>query len=104
VKASLKYRIVAVFADKYPLKDLCRVLSVSYSGYYKWKRRQDLPDRDESLLELTLSPSPAIRSSSRSRLCEKDRKVTLKCQSPLVPSGAGRLRAGLPEMYRRSLV
>ncbi len=52
MKASLKYRIIALFTDKYPLKDLCQVLGVSYSGYYKWKRRRDLPDKDETLLEL----------------------------------------------------
>ncbi len=68
MKASLKYRIVAVFADKYPLKDLCRVLSVSYSGYYKWKRRQDLPDRDESLLEvLRIMRKLGIQSVARRR-------------------------------------
>lgn len=52
MKASLKYRIIALFTDKYPLKDLCQVLGVSYSGYYKWKRRRNLPDKDETLLEL----------------------------------------------------
>jgi len=71
VKASLKYRIVAGFADKYPLKDLCRVLSVSYSGYYKWKRRQDLPDRDESLLELISSFTARPRVSTPTAKCRK---------------------------------
>ena len=31
------------------MKDICRVLEVSVSGYYRWVRRKDRPTRDELL-------------------------------------------------------
>ena len=30
---------------------MCGILGVSYSGYYKWRKRQQQPDRDERLTE-----------------------------------------------------
>lgn len=46
------FRIVLRFESKYPIGEMCHVLGVSYSSYYKWKLRQQKPDRDLQLIEL----------------------------------------------------
>jgi len=46
------FRIVLRFESKYPIGEMCHILGVSYSSYYKWKLRQQKPDRDLQLIEL----------------------------------------------------
>lgn len=58
------YRVIFRFEDKYLLRDMCAVFGVSYSGYYKWKKRLQLPDRDERLSELILERYKASRRSA----------------------------------------
>ena len=40
------------FKDRFTVDELCRLLHVSRSGYYKWLSRQGKPDRDEPVAEL----------------------------------------------------
>ena len=40
------------FKDCFTVDELCRLLNVSRSGYYKWLSRQARPDRDEPVAEL----------------------------------------------------
>lgn len=46
------YRVLFRFEGRYPLCEMCSLLGVSYSGYYKWRKRQQRPDRDGRLEEL----------------------------------------------------
>lgn len=48
----IKFRIVHRFRARYPVQDLCELLGVSRSGYYKWLSRQGQPDRDELIAKL----------------------------------------------------
>lgn len=48
---ALCYRVILRFQDKHPISDMCRLFHVSYSSYYKWRLRQQQPDRDEYLME-----------------------------------------------------
>ena len=32
---------------KYPVRFLCKIMSVNPSGYYKWRKRKDIPNRYE---------------------------------------------------------
>ena len=48
----VRFRIIHRFRDRYPLGELCALLEVSRSGYYKWTARQGRPDRDEPIAEL----------------------------------------------------
>ena len=50
----VKFRIVHRFRDRYPVQDLCILLGVSRSGYYKWLARQDRPSRDEPIVKLIM--------------------------------------------------
>ena len=40
------------FKDRFALGDLCQLLGVSRSGYYKWLKRQGQADKDEPVAEL----------------------------------------------------
>ena len=40
------------FKDRFALGDLCQLLDVSRSGYYKWLKRQGQADKDEPVAEL----------------------------------------------------
>ncbi|MEG6586533.1 IS3 family transposase [Dendrosporobacter sp. 1207_IL3150] len=46
MRIGLCYRTIFRFEGKYPLGEMCRFFKVSYSGYYKWRKRQQKPDRD----------------------------------------------------------
>jgi len=52
MRQRLCYRVIFRFDGKYPLGEMCKVLGVSYSGYYKWRKRQQRPDRDVRLAEM----------------------------------------------------
>ena len=58
------YQVIFRFEGKYPLGDMCRILGVSYSGYYKWRKCQQLPDRDEKLSKLILERYKASNNSA----------------------------------------
>lgn len=48
----IRFRMVCRFKDRFTVDELCRLLNVSRSGYYKWLSRQAKPDRDEPVAEL----------------------------------------------------
>lgn len=48
----IRFRMVYRFKDKFPVRDLCRLLEVSRSGYYKWLHRLDRPDKDAVIADL----------------------------------------------------
>lgn len=58
------YRVIFRFEGKYLLGDMCRVFGVSYSGYYKWRKRQQIPDRDLKLSKLILERYQASKKSA----------------------------------------
>lgn len=43
---------------------MCRTLGVSYSGYYKWRRRQQQPDRDSFIAEIVRERFRASNNSA----------------------------------------
>lgn len=52
VKPSLKYRIIESCSNRYPIRDMCQFFEVSRSGYYRYLKHKDLPDKDWPLVEL----------------------------------------------------
>ena len=52
MKASLKYRIIQEYADRYTVQEMCRFFEVSRSGYYRYLKRKDQPDKDLLLAKL----------------------------------------------------
>lgn len=52
MRRRLSYRVLFRFEGRYPLCEMCNLLGGSYSGYYKWRKRQQRPDRDARLEEL----------------------------------------------------
>ena len=40
------------FKDRFTVEGLCRLLDVSRSGYYKWLKRKDRPDKDKTVADL----------------------------------------------------
>lgn len=64
MRKKLCYRVIFRFEDKYPLGEMCKALGVSYSGYYKWRRRQQQPDRDALLIQLIQSRYAASNNSA----------------------------------------
>lgn len=38
-----EYKIIDEYQNTYSIKSLCEYMSVSWSGYYKWKYRQEHP-------------------------------------------------------------
>jgi len=41
-----KYRVVERLRNKYPVQSLCRILEITRSGYYAWRKRIYDPDQD----------------------------------------------------------
>jgi len=46
VKATVKYRVIYRFKNKYTVKEMCEFFSVSRSGYYAWEKAVNNPDPD----------------------------------------------------------
>ena len=52
MRASVKYRVVHRFKDKYNVRDMCIFFGVSRSGYYAWTKKMDKEDPDKQIGEL----------------------------------------------------
>ena len=52
MKASVKYRVIHRFKDKYNVRDMCIFFGVSRSGYYAWTKKTDKEDPDKQIGEL----------------------------------------------------
>ena len=52
MKASIKYRVIHRFKDKYSIYDMCKFFNVSRSGYYAWVKKLDKEDHDKLIGEL----------------------------------------------------
>ena len=52
MKASVKYRVIHRFKDKYNVRDMCLFFGVSRSGYYAWTKKADKEDPDKQIGEL----------------------------------------------------
>ena len=52
MKASVKYKIIHRFKDKYRVQDMCYFFGVSRSGYYAWTKKIDKEDPDKAVGEL----------------------------------------------------
>jgi len=52
VRASVKYRVIHRFKDKYPITLMCEFFKVSRSGYYYWARNFEKDDKDKWMAEL----------------------------------------------------
>ena len=52
MKASVKYRVIHRFKDKYNVRDMCIFFGVSRSGYYAWTKKVDKEDPDKQIGEL----------------------------------------------------
>lgn len=52
MKASVKYRVIFRFKDKYPIQLMCKFFEVSRSGYYCWIRNLKRVEKDGWIAEL----------------------------------------------------
>ena len=52
MKASVKYRVIHRFKNKYNVRDMCIFFGVSRSGYYAWTKKTDKEDPDKQIGEL----------------------------------------------------
>ena len=52
MKASVKYRVINRFKEKYNMRDMCIFFGVSRSGYYAWTKKADKEDPDKQIGEL----------------------------------------------------
>ena len=52
MRASVKYRVIHRFKDKYNVRDMCIFFGVSRSGYYAWTKKTDKEDPDKQIGEL----------------------------------------------------
>lgn len=64
MRKRLCYRVLLRFEGRYPLGEMCRLLGVTYSGYYKWRKRQQRPDRDAWLAGLIKDRYTASKNSA----------------------------------------
>ena len=52
MNASVKYRVIHRFKNKYNVRDMCIFFGVSRSGYYAWTKKTDKEDPDKQIGEL----------------------------------------------------
>ncbi|RKJ29994.1 transposase, partial [bacterium 1XD42-8] len=52
MRPAIKYQAIFKNKDAYSISFLCTFFEVSRSGYYKWLRQKDKPDRDLTLGKL----------------------------------------------------
>ena len=52
MKASVKYKVIHRFKDKYNVQDMCFFFGVSRSGYYAWTKKINNEDPDKAVGEL----------------------------------------------------
>ena len=52
MRASVKYRVIHRFKNKYNVRDMCNFFKVSRSGYYAWTKKADKEDPDKQIGEL----------------------------------------------------
>ena len=52
MRASIKYRVIHRFKNKYSVRDMCSFFRVSRSGYYAWTKNVDKEDPDKQIGEL----------------------------------------------------
>ena len=50
VKSFELFQFIKNHAKKFRVKNYCIILNVSESGYYKWLKSKDKPNKDEALL------------------------------------------------------
>ena len=67
MKPSFKYAVIHRHRTKYAVKDLCEILQVSRSGYYKYVKHLDHTAKDFDLAE-------KIRTKQES--CKKDIRLS----------------------------
>ena len=48
---TLKYRVIERFREKYSVSAMCRILEVSRSGYYDWRKRIGKKTKDQWLID-----------------------------------------------------
>ena len=51
MKPNFKYTVIHRYCTKYTVKDLCEILQVSRSGYYKYVKQLDRTAKDFELAE-----------------------------------------------------
>ena len=51
MKPSFKYAVIHRHRTKYAVKDLCEILQVSRSGYYKYVKQMNRMEKDFELAE-----------------------------------------------------
>ena len=49
MRASVKYRVIHRFKNKYNVRDMCNFFKVSRSGYYAWMKKADKEKKEETV-------------------------------------------------------
>lgn len=52
MKPCVKYRIIEKCSCRYSVEAMCKFFEVSRSGYYRYKKHKNVPDRDQFLAEM----------------------------------------------------
>ena len=52
MKPSVKYQVIFSRKEKYPISVMCKFFGVSRSGYYKFVKYKDTPEKDAAVAEL----------------------------------------------------
>lgn len=67
----LKYRVIERLKGKYSINALCRILEVSRSGYYSWRKRQNQPSKDRWLVDLIVECQKSTQQTYGYRRVQK---------------------------------